>query len=251
MSSLRSGPAGAGPVLVVRTRQSDHRLQAGTDYRLGRDPASDIVINDARVSWAHAVIRHEQDVWMLEDAGIKNGTFVGTARVDRITISADCVLRLGNADDGPVLRCEPAARPVHAPTQVSGPSAAGLTTVLADPPRPVRDVAAPVFDNPAPVFDDPATVREDPAPALADRSVSPEVRPSVRDDRPPVRSDRPAAGFTPVADRPATGRPGAPGRPGAGPSTPAPSGGAGTPAGPPNGRSGPPGSSSPPGTPRP
>jgi ABC-type multidrug transport system ATPase subunit/pSer/pThr/pTyr-binding forkhead associated (FHA) protein len=228
--------------LVVRTRQSDHRLQAGTDYRLGRDPASDIVINDARVSWAHAVIRHEQDVWILEDAGSTNGTFVGTARVDRITISADCVLRLGNADDGPVLRCEPAARPVPAPTQVSGPSAAGLTTVLTDPPGPVRDDAAPVLDDPAPV-------RGYPTPARIDQPVTPEVRPAKRDDQPPVRNDRPAARFTPAAERPAPPL-GPPGQRPSGPSTPSPSGGAGTPAGPPNGRSGTPGTPGRPATPQ-
>src|ERR1700742_446813 len=187
MSSLRSGPAGAGPALVVRTRQSDHRLQAGTDYRLGRDPASDIVLTDARVSWSHAVFRHEQDVWILEDTGSTNGTFVDTRRVDRITISADCVVRLGNPDDGPVLRCEPVAQPVHAPTQVSGPSA-GLTTVLVDPPAPVREDAGPVREDLTPVRDEPAPVRDDPAPvrppsdpARADQPVTPEVRPSLRD----------------------------------------------------------------------
>jgi ABC transport system ATP-binding/permease protein len=123
MSSLRSGPAGAGPVLVVRTRQSDHRLHAGTSYRLGRDPGSDIVLSDTRVSWRHATLRHEQDTWILEDAGSTNGTFIGTRRVDRITISSDCVIRLSNPEDGPVLRCEPAARPVHAQTEISTPAA--------------------------------------------------------------------------------------------------------------------------------
>ena len=111
-------------MLVVRTRQSDHRLQAGTAYRLGRDPGSDIVMSDSRVSWRHAVLRHEQDAWILEDVGSTNGTFIGTRRVDRITISAECVIRLGNPDDGPVLRCEPAARPVHAETEISTPAAA-------------------------------------------------------------------------------------------------------------------------------
>jgi ABC-type multidrug transport system ATPase subunit len=226
MSSLRSGPAGAGPVLVVRTRQSDHRLQAGTDYRLGRDPASDIVLTDARVSWSHAVFRHEQDVWILEDTGSTNGTFVDARRVDRITISSECVIRLGDADDGPVLRCEPAAQPVHAPTQVSGPSA-GMTTVLVDPPAPVHEDAAPVRDDLGTVRENPAPVRPPGGPGRIDQPVTPEVRPSVRDDRPPVRDDRPAARFTPRADPPA-----APARPPAAPSAP--------PAGPPSGRSGPP-----------
>ena len=123
MSSLRSGPAGAGLVLVVRTRQSDHRLQAGSSYRLGRDPGSDIVLSDARVSWHHATLRHEQDNWILEDVGSTNGTFIGTQRVDRVTISSDCVIRVGNPEDGPVLRCEPVVRPVHAPTEISTPVA--------------------------------------------------------------------------------------------------------------------------------
>jgi pSer/pThr/pTyr-binding forkhead associated (FHA) protein len=98
-------------------------LQAGTAYRLGRDPRSGIVMSDSRVSWRHAVLRHEKDIWILEDAGSTNGTFIGTRRVDRITISAECVIRLGNPADGPVLRCEPAARPVHAETKISTPAA--------------------------------------------------------------------------------------------------------------------------------
>jgi ABC transport system ATP-binding/permease protein len=215
-------------------------LQAGTDYRLGRDPASDIVLTDARVSWSHAVFRHEQDVWILEDTGSTNGTFVDTRRVDRITISADCVIRLGDPDDGPVLRCEPVAQPVHAPTQVSGPSA-GLTTILADPPgpavedpAPVRDDLAPAREAPRPSREAPRPVREDPAPARppsgparADQPVTPEVRPAGRDGQPPVREDRPAARFTPRADAPAASA-----RPPAAPPAP--------PAGPPSGRSGPP-----------
>ena len=136
MSSLRSGPAGAGLVLVVRTRQSDHRLQAGTSYRLGRDPGSDIVLSDARVSWHHATLRHEQDNWILEDVGSTNGTFIGTQRIDRVTISSDCVIRLGNPEDGPVLRCEPIVRPVHAPTEISTP-VAGSGPFGDDRPGPI------------------------------------------------------------------------------------------------------------------
>jgi pSer/pThr/pTyr-binding forkhead associated (FHA) protein len=89
-------------------------------------------MSDSRVSWRHAVLRHEQDTWILEDAGSTNGTFIGTRRVDRITISAECVIRLGNPDDGPVLRCEPAARPVHAETEISTP-AVGARALLDRP----------------------------------------------------------------------------------------------------------------------
>ena len=93
------------PELVVRTRRSDHKLQDGSSYRIGRDPQSDIVMTDSRVSWKHGVLRVEQDGWVLEDVGSTNGTFLGARRVNRIDIGADCVVRLGNPDDGPILRC--------------------------------------------------------------------------------------------------------------------------------------------------
>ncbi len=88
--------------LRVRAQGSDRVLQAGPSYRIGRDPDSDVVVADPRVSWQHAVLRHEQDHWLLEDSGSTNGTFVGTDRVQRVTITGDCQLRLGHPDDGPV-----------------------------------------------------------------------------------------------------------------------------------------------------
>ena len=66
------------PVLVVKTQGSDQTLRAGSQYRVGRDPRSDIVVNDSRVSWQHAVLRVDRDAWVLEDAGSTNGTFLGT-----------------------------------------------------------------------------------------------------------------------------------------------------------------------------
>lgn len=109
--------ARAGPELVVRTRRSDHRLHPGVSYRIGRDPSSDIVLTDARVSWRHAVLRLDGIAWVLEDAGSSNGTFVDSRRTGRIEISADCVVRLGNPEDGPLLRCMPqrAAPPPEPP----------------------------------------------------------------------------------------------------------------------------------------
>src|SRR5271165_7196240 len=98
-----AGPAGrsAVPALVVRTRSSERTLYGGSSYRIGRDPKSDIVVADSRVSWRHGVLRVEGDGWLLEDVGSTNGTFVGLQRIERIPIAADCVVRLGNPDDGP------------------------------------------------------------------------------------------------------------------------------------------------------
>ena len=44
--------------------------------------------------------------WVLEDLGTTNGTFLGPQRVERVTISADRVVRLGSPEDGPALRCQ-------------------------------------------------------------------------------------------------------------------------------------------------
>jgi ABC-type multidrug transport system ATPase subunit/pSer/pThr/pTyr-binding forkhead associated (FHA) protein len=136
----------AVPDLVVRTRRSDHRLQDGTTYQIGRDPESDIVMTDSRVSWKHAVLRVEQDRWVLEDVGSTNGTFLGDRRVSRIPISADCVVRLGNAEDGPILRCMPQAV-LGEPGLLRPMPAAGAIGALPDSVAP--DTTAPP-DAPAP-----------------------------------------------------------------------------------------------------
>ncbi len=109
-AGLAEAPASAGsatavPALVVRTRSSERTLYAGASYRIGRDPKSDIVVDDSRVSWRHGVLRIEDGGWLLEDLRSTNGTFVGLQRIERVPIAVDCVVRLGNPDDGPVLRC--------------------------------------------------------------------------------------------------------------------------------------------------
>jgi ABC transport system ATP-binding/permease protein len=120
------GAAGA-PVLVVRTRSAESRLDGGTVYRVGRDPKSDIVVADSRVSWRHGVLRLDGAAWIFKDAGSTNGTFIGSQRVDRVPVAADCVMHLGHPD-GPVLRCTPqggpAAPEAQRPSWAAGPGAA-------------------------------------------------------------------------------------------------------------------------------
>jgi pSer/pThr/pTyr-binding forkhead associated (FHA) protein len=97
MTAERGLSSRTAPALVVRTQGSDRNLQAGASYRIGRDPESDIVVDDSRVSWQHAVLQFDQldkNAWVLQDAGSTNGTFLGGQRVSHITISDDCTLRL-------------------------------------------------------------------------------------------------------------------------------------------------------------
>ncbi|HMI24287.1 MAG TPA: FHA domain-containing protein, partial [Streptosporangiaceae bacterium] len=105
-------------------------------------------MTDSRVSWRHGEMRAEADAWVIEDFGSTNGTFLGAQRLDRIDIREECVVRLGNPDDGPVLRCVPqvvAAPPAAAPppdhpgTALSMPAAPAPAAPEAEPepaPRP-------------------------------------------------------------------------------------------------------------------
>jgi ABC transport system ATP-binding/permease protein len=96
----------AAPPLLVRTVRNTQRLNSGQQYRIGRDDAADIPLPDARVSWEHALLRAEGPVWVLEDQGSRNGTFVGSQRVGRLEIAGPQVVHFGHPEDGPVLRFE-------------------------------------------------------------------------------------------------------------------------------------------------
>jgi ABC-type multidrug transport system ATPase subunit len=86
--------------------RNTHRLDSGQEYHIGRDERADIPLIDARVSWDHAVIRAEGPVWVLEDRGSRNGTFLGSERVSRLEITSPYVVHFGHPEDGPVLRFE-------------------------------------------------------------------------------------------------------------------------------------------------
>src|SRR5213080_623047 len=67
--------APTAPELVLETDTGSTVMSPGHDYHVGRDPLSDIVIDYARVSWHHAVLRPESDHWTIEDSNSTNGTY--------------------------------------------------------------------------------------------------------------------------------------------------------------------------------
>ena len=203
MTTAHARPAAAvlSERLVVRTRRSDHQLKAGTTYRIGRDPKSDIIMTDSRVSWRHAELRIDGDGWIIEDLGSTNGTFLGQERLGRIQIRADCVVRLGIPDDGPVLRCMPQA-PAAPPVPAAPPPDHPGTALSVYPARPAPQ--AP----PAPEAHPGAAPRHDSEswwqPAEGASPASPPVG---------VPFLPPVAEPTPTPPEPARPRPGAAGQP--------------------------------------
>ncbi|MFI6010272.1 FHA domain-containing protein [Streptomyces sp. NPDC051243] len=138
--------APTAPVLVLETESGSTVMTPGRDYHVGRDPLSDIVIDDARVSWHHAVLRPEADHWTLEDENSTNGTYTEGHRVHEWHVGPGTVIRFGNPADGPraVLlddRPAPSGAPER-PSSVSMPSLTGTfrrpTTVRPLPARSVR-----------------------------------------------------------------------------------------------------------------
>src|SRR5215831_1475829 len=127
----------AGSVLLVRTPDAERSLSAGRSYYVGRDPQSDIFVDDSRVSWRHAVLRQDAGNWLLEDAGSTNGTFQDRTRVQRVPIAGSCSVRLGHPEDGPVLSCS-----VSAPARRAEDAYAGQA-------QPTRYAESPAPPNPA------------------------------------------------------------------------------------------------------
>ncbi|MBZ6474250.1 FHA domain-containing protein [Streptomyces griseocarneus] len=133
----------SAPELVVQADGGSQVMSPNRIYHVGRDPSSDIVLQDARVSWHHAVLRAVEDHWTLEDTGSTNGTYTEGHRVQSVDVHPGSVVRFGNPSDGPaavVTGVRP--RPAERPSSVSHPSATGTfrspTSVRPLPTRTVR-----------------------------------------------------------------------------------------------------------------
>ncbi|TJZ94363.1 FHA domain-containing protein [Actinacidiphila oryziradicis] len=66
-----------------------------------------IVIDDARVSWHHAVLHAEAGHWTIEDEDSKNGTYADRCRVRTRGVGPGSVIRFGNPASGPRRSCRP------------------------------------------------------------------------------------------------------------------------------------------------
>ncbi|MFG2602475.1 FHA domain-containing protein [Streptomyces sp. NPDC048514] len=135
--------APTAPDLVVETDTGSTIMSPGHDYHVGRDPLSDIVFDDARVSWHHAVLRCPEDHWTLADQHSTNGTYADGLRVEQWEVRPGSELRFGNPTDGPraVLTGAPRLAPDR-PATVSMPERTGTfrspTSVRPLPARTLR-----------------------------------------------------------------------------------------------------------------
>ncbi|WP_020118000.1 FHA domain-containing protein [Streptomyces canus] len=146
--------APTAPELVLETDTGSTVMSPGHDYHVGRDPLSDIVIDDARVSWHHAVLRPEADHWTIEDENSTNGTYADGRRVHEWDVGPGSVIRFGSASDGPCA----VLLGIPAPERPSAVSMPGLTGTFRRPtavrPLPTRTVRIGRADDNDLVIDD-------------------------------------------------------------------------------------------------
>jgi ABC-type multidrug transport system ATPase subunit/pSer/pThr/pTyr-binding forkhead associated (FHA) protein len=117
----RSGTPTA-PVLTVETDTGSTVLDPTRAYHVGRDPLSDIVIDDARVSWHHAVLHPVEGHWTLADENSTNGTYAEGHRIHEWGVGPGSVIRFGSAADGPrAVLAEQAAEPARPPVAEAPP----------------------------------------------------------------------------------------------------------------------------------
>lgn len=61
-------------------------FREGRNQLVGRDPASDLILEDSRVSARHALFQPSGGGWLLVDLRSKNGTFVNGARISEVPL---------------------------------------------------------------------------------------------------------------------------------------------------------------------
>src|ERR1700685_1892393 len=77
---------GVEPASLVVTDPSGNRVRVPIQplpFRIGRQPESDLIIRDSRVSRAHSRILLEDGQYVLEDSGSRHGTLVNGKKVKR------------------------------------------------------------------------------------------------------------------------------------------------------------------------
>lgn len=86
-----------GPVLVVRKgpQPGEKFFIDRPQLNVGRDPESDIFLNDMTVSRAHAVLEMAGSTVTVRDVGSLNGTYVNGVIVDSAPLSSGDVVQIG------------------------------------------------------------------------------------------------------------------------------------------------------------
>jgi len=86
-----------GPVLVVVKGRNVGEMLAlkKNETTLGRDPKSDIFLNDITVSREHALIRTDNKKAVIEDVGSLNGTYINNKPIETADLKSRDEIQIG------------------------------------------------------------------------------------------------------------------------------------------------------------
>lgn len=122
-------------------------------FRIGRDAACDVRLDDPRVQDRHAEIYRDGGGWFVRDMGGKIDTFVNGAQVDTIRLGSPSTVQIGW--NGPLLRVtiEQTTPDADADADVANARVNGAWTPTPEPER--RAFAAPARPKPEPPAPEP------------------------------------------------------------------------------------------------
>lgn len=133
--------------ILLRDSSVIERSLKGAETKIGKGPQNDIILPDASVSSAHALVSFANGVFTLNDLGSRNGTFVNDARVNEPrTLEHGDLIKMGH--------CTITFRLEEAETTLSIPRTLLLDQVAPPPPPapPAPQSAAVTEDSLAPAL---------------------------------------------------------------------------------------------------
>jgi hypothetical protein len=86
-----------GPLLIVRKgpEVGERFYVDRARLSIGRDPSSDVFLNDITVSRSHALVERAGDEVSISDAGSLNGTYVNGVSIERVVLKAGDAVQIG------------------------------------------------------------------------------------------------------------------------------------------------------------
>ncbi len=141
------------PFLRLRDlRSGDSREFRAAEIRIGRDPECEfVIVGEGRevVSATHARVVFRDDAWWVEDAGSRNGTFVGDRRLgmgETVPVSSGDIVRLGRGG----VRFEIGAVEERRISETLAEAPAGILDALRDASAPEEDQPTDLLERPTP-----------------------------------------------------------------------------------------------------
>jgi ABC transport system ATP-binding/permease protein len=139
--------------LKVEYEGKEKTVAEGTTAVIGADADATVQIPRAGISRRHAILKHNGDHWVVQDASSRNGTFHSGTRIQFLDVDGVTTIQLGHPTEGPrvVLTPSGGTNSTRVATAVSKPAASAPQEPARLPPamptrRPELDLD-PRLDN--------------------------------------------------------------------------------------------------------